>query len=126
MRATCRLRSSAENRPICVKTKGSVTRNDASRCRRAPRDDSSTEAPSRPVERGAPSPLLPGAAQRDSMVQTDPDPFDGALGLDGPLLEALAGMPVPMWLVDRRGHIRWMSVAAASLLGSKIGSHFSG
>ncbi len=30
-----------------------------------------------------------------------------ALGLDSPLLEAFEQMPVPMWVVDRLGHVRW-------------------
>jgi DNA-binding CsgD family transcriptional regulator len=54
-----------------------------------------------------------------------PDPSDGALGLGGPLIDALGQMPVPIWLADRLAHIRWMSAAATSLLGSQTGSHFS-
>ncbi|HVU76626.1 MAG TPA: LuxR C-terminal-related transcriptional regulator [Gaiellaceae bacterium] len=47
------------------------------------------------------------------------------LDLDGPLLAALRDLPVPMWLADRLGHVRWLNRAAASLLGDTVGAHFS-
>ena len=54
------------------------------------------------------------------------DPSDRPLGLGGPLLDALGAMPVPMWLADRLGLIRWLNVAAVSLVGSRLDTHFSG
>lgn len=54
------------------------------------------------------------------------EPPDRPLGLGGPLLDALGAMPVPMWVADRLGRVRWMNVAAMSLVGSRLDSHFSG
>jgi DNA-binding CsgD family transcriptional regulator len=60
---------------------------------------------------------MPPSAERD--------PFAAVLDLDGPLVAALREMPVPMWLADRLGHVRWLNDAAASLLGGAVGAHFS-
>jgi DNA-binding CsgD family transcriptional regulator len=61
--------------------------------------------------------MPPPAAERD--------PFAAVLDLDGPLIAALRDLPVPMWLADRLGHVRWLNDAAASLLGEAVGAHFS-
>jgi DNA-binding CsgD family transcriptional regulator len=50
---------------------------------------------------------------------------DHALGLDGPLIGAFEEMPVPMWVADRLGYVRWLNRAAVTLLGTTVGSHFS-
>ncbi len=55
----------------------------------------------------------------------DFDPLAAALGGDDPLRSALDRMPVPMWVADRRGHVRWLNAAARSLVGDRIGVHFS-
>jgi len=55
----------------------------------------------------------------------DRTPVYAMLALGGPLIDALEEMPVPMWVADRQGQIRWLNRAAASLLGPAVGSHFS-
>jgi len=42
-----------------------------------------------------------------------------------PVLLALDQMPIPIWIVDLKGRIQWMNLAAKGLFGDSIGSHFS-
>lgn len=54
------------------------------------------------------------------------DPLSNALRLvEGPLQDALLRLPLPIWIADTNGHVRWMNVAAASLFGRRLGTHFS-
>lgn len=41
--------------------------------------------------------------------------------LEGPLLASLKLLPVPAWIADGDGVVRWMNAAATSLLGDKVG-----
>jgi DNA-binding CsgD family transcriptional regulator len=45
--------------------------------------------------------------------------------LDGPLLRALAAIPVATWIADRVGLVVWMNVTATALLGERTGAHFT-
>jgi DNA-binding CsgD family transcriptional regulator len=41
--------------------------------------------------------------------------------LDGPLLASLKVLPLPAWITDVDGVVRWMNGAATRLLGNKVG-----
>ena len=41
------------------------------------------------------------------------------------LAQALAEISLPIYIVDRKGAIRWMNAAAIALLGDRRGEHFS-
>lgn len=41
--------------------------------------------------------------------------------LDGPLLASLKLLPMPAWIADVDGVVRWMNGAAVALLGDKVG-----
>ena len=43
----------------------------------------------------------------------------------GSLLDALDEIPVPLWVADRVGKLRWLNRAAISLFGRRVGAHFS-
>jgi DNA-binding CsgD family transcriptional regulator len=45
--------------------------------------------------------------------------------LDGSLTRALKRLPVPIWIAERNGEIRWLNPAAGHVLGSPVGLHFS-
>jgi len=47
------------------------------------------------------------------------------LGVGGDLEQALGGMPVPSYVLDTAGTIRWLNPAAERLLGNVRGSHFT-
>jgi DNA-binding CsgD family transcriptional regulator len=46
--------------------------------------------------------------------------------LDGSINIALTRLPVPIWITERSGRIRWLNPAARNVLGSVTGRHFSG
>jgi DNA-binding CsgD family transcriptional regulator len=57
----------------------------------------------------------------------DFDPLAGALrsiGLD-PIAGVLERLPLPMWIADGTGHLRWMNSTAESLFGRRLGAHFA-
>ena len=45
--------------------------------------------------------------------------------LPAPLLIALRDVPLPIWVVDRLGCIRWLNAAASERIGARLGAHFS-
>jgi DNA-binding CsgD family transcriptional regulator len=45
--------------------------------------------------------------------------------LDGSITRALERLPMPMWITERNGRIRWLNAAAENVLGSVNGLHFS-
>jgi DNA-binding CsgD family transcriptional regulator len=45
--------------------------------------------------------------------------------LPDPLLIALRDVPLPIWVVDRLGCIRWLNAAASERIGARLGAHFS-
>jgi DNA-binding CsgD family transcriptional regulator len=45
--------------------------------------------------------------------------------LPAPLLIALRDVPLPIWVVDRLGCIRWVNAAASERIGARLGAHFS-
>jgi PAS domain S-box-containing protein len=47
------------------------------------------------------------------------------LGVGGDVEQALGGMPVPSYVLDTSGVIRWLNPAAERLLGDVRGSHFT-
>ena len=49
----------------------------------------------------------------------------GGLPLGGDVEQALAGMPVPSYVLDTNGVIRWLNPAAEQLLGKVRGRHFT-
>jgi PAS domain S-box-containing protein len=51
--------------------------------------------------------------------------LDAALRRGEHLFVALEELPVPVWVADRFGQLRWLNRAATALLASKAGSHFS-
>lgn len=54
------------------------------------------------------------------------DPLANALRLlRGPVPDALTRLPLPIWIADTTGHVRWMNVAAGSLFGRRVGTHFT-
>ena len=54
------------------------------------------------------------------------DPLANALRLlRGPVPDALSQLPLPIWISDTNGHVRWMNVAAKSLFGRRVGTHFT-
>jgi DNA-binding CsgD family transcriptional regulator len=42
--------------------------------------------------------------------------------LDGPLLGSLKLLPIPAWIADVDGVVRWMNGAAVALLGDRVGA----
>jgi DNA-binding NarL/FixJ family response regulator len=44
---------------------------------------------------------------------------------DEPLSAALEQLPLPIWVADRGGRIRWLNVAGRALFGPQTGLHFS-
>ena len=42
-----------------------------------------------------------------------------------PVVAALELLPLPMWIVDRSGRMRWLNRAGDALLAAEIGAHFS-
>jgi DNA-binding CsgD family transcriptional regulator len=46
--------------------------------------------------------------------------------LDGSISAALERLPIPIWITERSGRIRWLNPAARNVLGSIRGRHFSG
>jgi DNA-binding CsgD family transcriptional regulator len=56
----------------------------------------------------------------------DQDPLANALRLlRGPVPDALLRLPLPIWIADTTGHVRWMNVAASSLFRRRVGTHFT-
>jgi PAS domain S-box-containing protein len=49
----------------------------------------------------------------------------GGLALGGDVEQALAGVPVPSYVLDTNGVVRWLNPAAERLLGSVQGRHFT-
>lgn len=49
----------------------------------------------------------------------------GGLALGGDVEQALAGMPVPCYVLDTDGIVRWLNPAAELLLGDVRGRHFT-
>ena len=49
----------------------------------------------------------------------------GGLGLGGDVEQALAGLPVPSYVLDTTGVVRWINPAAERLLGDVRGRHFT-
>jgi DNA-binding CsgD family transcriptional regulator len=45
--------------------------------------------------------------------------------LDGSIIQALAQLPLPVWITDRDGRLRWLNTDARSMFGSATGVHFS-
>jgi DNA-binding CsgD family transcriptional regulator len=45
--------------------------------------------------------------------------------LDGSITRALQRFPVPIWISERSGRIRWVNVGGRNILGSVAGLHFS-
>jgi PAS domain S-box-containing protein len=94
--------------------------------RRASAPVAGTLEPPRREEHVTPSPSSLGAAAIDRMPHAQRTDLDHVLReLRSPLLSALESMPVPIWIVDRGGSVRWMNRAAALLLGRRVGSSFS-
>jgi len=50
---------------------------------------------------------------------------DGIGGDDNPVIRALERFPLPIWMTDRHGQVRWINVAARALFGPVSGVHFS-
>jgi DNA-binding CsgD family transcriptional regulator len=46
--------------------------------------------------------------------------------LDGSISRALDRLPIPIWITERSGRIRWLNPTARNVLGSIAGRHFSG
>jgi PAS domain S-box-containing protein len=49
----------------------------------------------------------------------------GGLAVGGDVEQALAGIPVPSYVLDTAGVVRWINPAAERLLGDVRGSHFT-
>jgi PAS domain-containing protein len=49
----------------------------------------------------------------------------GGLALGGDAEQALTGIPVPSYVLDTDGVVRWLNPAAERLLGDVRGRHFS-
>ena len=49
----------------------------------------------------------------------------GGLALGGDVERALTGIPVPSYVLDTEGVVRWINPAAESLLGNVRGRHFT-
>jgi PAS domain S-box-containing protein len=49
----------------------------------------------------------------------------GGLALGGDVEQALAGIPVPSYVLDTDGTVRWLNPAAERLLGNVRGRHFT-
>jgi len=49
----------------------------------------------------------------------------GGLALGGDVEQALAGIPVPSYVLDTNGIVRWLNPAAERLLGDVRGRHFT-
>lgn len=49
----------------------------------------------------------------------------GGLALGGDVEQALAGIPVPSYVLDTSGIVRWLNPAAEQLLGDVRGRHFT-
>ena len=68
-------------------------------------------------------------AHANSPMSTDDDLLNAALktldGLEGALLGALQLMPMPLWITDNRGQIRWPNRSTSELFGLTQGVHFS-
>ena len=52
-------------------------------------------------------------------------PTAGGLAVGGDVELALAGMPVPSYVLDTDGRVRWLNPAAERLLGDVRGRHFT-
>lgn len=56
----------------------------------------------------------------------DRDPLARALlRFEEPVAGALEQLPLPIWITDRGGRVRWMNAAATALVGPRLGMHFS-
>jgi DNA-binding CsgD family transcriptional regulator len=57
----------------------------------------------------------------------DLDPLARALRLlnDQPVPRALERLPLPVWIADSYGHVRWMNSSARRLFGGRLGAHFA-
>ncbi|MFL5928347.1 MAG: LuxR C-terminal-related transcriptional regulator [Gaiellaceae bacterium] len=52
--------------------------------------------------------------------------LDPLLALYAPaIVPALDQLPMPTWITDTRGHVRWANAAVHSVFGSTLGLHFS-
>ena len=49
----------------------------------------------------------------------------GGLAVGGDVEQALAGIPVPSYVLDTNGVVRWLNPAAERLLGNVRGRHFT-
>jgi PAS domain-containing protein len=49
----------------------------------------------------------------------------GGLAVGGDVEQALTGIPVPSYVLDTQGVVRWMNPAAERLLGNVRGRHFT-
>jgi PAS domain S-box-containing protein len=49
----------------------------------------------------------------------------GGLAVGGDVEQALAGIPVPSYVLDTNGNVRWLNPAAERLLGDVRGRHFT-
>ena len=52
-------------------------------------------------------------------------PRAGGLTVGGDVEQALAGLPVPSYVLDTTGVVRWLNPAAERLLGDVRGRHFT-
>ena len=52
-------------------------------------------------------------------------PAAGGLAVGGDVERALTGLPVPSYVLDTDGFVRWINEAAESLLGDVRGRHFT-
>jgi DNA-binding CsgD family transcriptional regulator len=58
----------------------------------------------------------------------DFDPLARALRLlkEQPVPQALEGLPLPIWIADNYGHVRWLNAEARRTFGGRLGAHFAG
>jgi len=56
------------------------------------------------------------------------DPLARALRLlnEQPVPRALERLPLPVWIADSYGHVRWLNADARRLFGGRLGAHFAG
>ena len=52
-------------------------------------------------------------------------PASGGLAGFGDIAEAVAGLPMPVFALERDGTIRWLNAAARRVIGDRTGEHFS-
>jgi DNA-binding CsgD family transcriptional regulator len=58
--------------------------------------------------------------------QDPQEPLENLLALYGTtILPALHQFPMPTWITDSRGQVRWANAAAHGVFGSTVGIHFS-